>query len=161
MITPWQDRLKHILVLLQVKASSSTSGIQSLATLLKENKFKKLSDFTCQVIFYVYSGKWTVVVISSDSSFKLVHVGFTTVPFKPLSDQKYGRYCRFSSLKVFSSDNYFHCFCSRNRYFKSKTTVENNQFITRKNMDISCRMINLHFKAISEPISAVYALKFN
>ena len=112
------------------------------------------------MIFYVYSGKWTVVVISSDSSFKLVHVGFTTVPFKPLSDQKYGRYCRFSCLKYLVQTTFSIVSVAEIVTLKVKPQLK-IKFIIRKNMDISCRMINLHFKAISEPISAVYALKFN
>ena len=32
---------------------------------------------------------------------------FTTVPLKPLSDQICGRYCRFSSFKVFNSVHSF------------------------------------------------------
>ena len=78
------------------------------------------------MIFYGLGCKETVVVISSDPYVELVHFGFTTATFKPLSDQNCGRYLRFSSFKVFSSDNFLHSFCSRNRHFYSKTTIESN-----------------------------------
>ena len=39
--------------------------------------------------------KGTVIVISSESPFKEDNVRFTTVPLKPQSDRKCGRYSRF------------------------------------------------------------------
>ena len=50
--------------------------------------------------------KGTVSVISSDPPFKDVNVRLTTIPWKPLSDQKCGRHYRFSDSKVFNSENF-------------------------------------------------------
>ena len=47
--------------------------------------------------------KGTVIVISSESPFKEDNVRFTTVPLKPQSDRKCGRYSRFLTWKVFIS----------------------------------------------------------
>ena len=46
-------------------------------------------------------------MISSDTLCKDGNARFTTIPLKPLSDQICGRYCRFSSFKVFNSVHSF------------------------------------------------------
>jgi len=54
--------------------------------------------------------KGTVSVISSEPSCKDSNAQFTTVPLKPLSDQKCGRYRRFIYLKSVNFCKFFHCF---------------------------------------------------
>ena len=49
--------------------------------------------------FYHKPLKGTSVVISKKLPFEKGHTRFTTVPFKPFSDHKRGRYIRFYSLK--------------------------------------------------------------
>ena len=63
---------------------------------------------------------------------ELVHVWFTTATFKPLSHQNCGRYLRSSNLKVFSSENFLHSFCSRNRLFLVKPQLKVISFSQEK-----------------------------
>ena len=45
-----------------------------------------------------------VIVILSDLPWINSNARFTTVPLKPLSDKKWGKYCRFLDMEVFNYD---------------------------------------------------------
>ena len=78
-----------------------------------------------KIFLYFIRFKGTVSVISRDPSRTNDNARFTTVPLKPLSDRKCGRYSRFSRFKVLSFDYFFIFYCSRNARF---TCLEKPQF---------------------------------
>ena len=54
-----------------------------------------------------------VIVILNDLPWINSNARFTTVPLKPLSDKKWGKYCRFLDMEVFNYDLFS---CSRNAH---------------------------------------------
>ena len=64
-------------------------------------------------IYTFYSFKGTLIVVLSDPPCKDGNARFTTVPLKPLSDQRCGSIVVFLDLKVFKSDNSDMSFYSR------------------------------------------------
>lgn len=81
----------------------------------------QISIYNCSMVNikprYIFKNipfKETVFVISSEPFFRNGHSLYTTVPCKPLSYQQWGDILVFLAWKLFDSENFLQCFCSRN-----------------------------------------------
>ena len=82
--------------------------------------------------------KGTVLVITSDLSFKELNARFTTAHFKPLSDQNKKDIATLSGLKNMYLNHFLYCFWSSNLpVILKETTIENNKSLNRCELDMT------------------------